>query len=72
MSNRSRIYRTVIGPLAVGTAMIGAAAFTAAPAQAAPAGVTVTLNGSLLTITGDSACRMSTCRMSRCPGTAGS
>lgn len=47
MSNRSRIYRTVIGPLAVGTAMIGAAAFTAAPpAQAATAGVTVTLNGS--------------------------
>jgi Ca2+-binding RTX toxin-like protein len=55
MSNRRKIYRTVVGPLAAGTAMIAAAAFTAAPAQAMPAGVTVTLNGSLLTITGDSA-----------------
>jgi Ca2+-binding RTX toxin-like protein len=55
MSDRGKIYRTVIGPLAAGAAMIGAAAFTAAPAQAAPAGVTVTLSGSLLTITGDSA-----------------
>ena len=55
MSNRRKINRTVIGPLAAGAAMIGAAAFTAAPAQAASADVTVTLNGSLLTITGDSA-----------------
>jgi hypothetical protein len=38
MSNRSKIYRTVIGPLAAGAALIGAAAFIAAPAQAAPAG----------------------------------
>ena len=54
MSSRSRFHRIVIGPLAVGAAVIGAAAFTAAPpAQAATASVTVTLNGSLLTITGD-------------------
>ena len=56
MSNRRRFHRIVAGPLAVGAALIGAAAFTAAPpAQAATAGVTVTLNGSLLTITGDAA-----------------
>lgn len=55
MSNRRKIHRTAIGPLAAGAAVIGAAAFIAAPAQAAPAGVTVTLNGSLLTINGDSA-----------------
>jgi Ca2+-binding RTX toxin-like protein len=54
MSRRGRIHRTVIGPLAVGAALIAVVALTAAPAQAAPSGVSVKLNGSLLTITGDS------------------
>ncbi|WP_328614054.1 hypothetical protein OHS18_38255 [Amycolatopsis sp. NBC_00355] len=53
MFSRRRIRRTVLGPLVAGTAMIGAAGLTAVPAHAAPAGVTVALNGSVLTVTGD-------------------
>jgi Ca2+-binding RTX toxin-like protein len=44
-----------MGPLAVGSAVIGAVALTAAPAHAAPPGITVVLNGGVLSVTGDAA-----------------
>ncbi|MGB8381006.1 MAG: hypothetical protein WCG47_07085 [Dermatophilaceae bacterium] len=53
MTRRRTARRIIVGPLVVGTALIGASALAAAPAHATPGGVTVALNGTVLTVTGD-------------------
>jgi Ca2+-binding RTX toxin-like protein len=54
MSGRRRTHRTTAGAVVACASMIGAVAL-APPAQAAPPGVTVTLSGVVLTVTGDAA-----------------
>lgn len=54
MSGLRRTRRTTAGALVAGASMIGAVAL-ASPAHAAPPGVTVTLSGVVLTVTGDAA-----------------